>query len=233
MRRTFPSFSIVLPAILLVGGHVVRGQDKPVDAGEQRVLFSEDFEDGIDQWEIMDPDSWRLEDHGLGQSLSIIRRESEYEPPVRSPLHMALLRDLEVDSFELTFKVKSTKDTGAHRDCCVFFSYQDPKHFYYVHLGAKPDHASGQIFIVNDAPRAALTDNKKELPWSDDWHDVKVVRNTDSGRIAIYFDDMETPHLEVQDRTFGKGRIGLGSFDDMAAFDQVKLTPLGLPSKRD
>ena len=192
--------------------------------GKQRVAFEDDFENGPDRWEIIDRESWKVEDHGKGKSLSIIERKSLYKPEVRSPRHIALMKYVEAESFELTFKVKSTKNTGDHRDCCVFFNYQDPTHFYYVHLGAKPDPASGQIMIVNAAPRTPLTKNEKNTPWSESgWHDVKLVRNVKSGKIAIYFDDMENPHMQVEDKTFGKGRIGLGSFDDMNAFDEVKL----------
>ena len=204
--------------------------EKPAPKLGQRVAFEEDFENGLDRWEIVDPKSWKLEDHGQGKSLSIIERKSEYKPEVRSPRHIALLKYVEAESFELTFKVKSTKNTGNHRDCCVFFNYQDPTHFYYVHLGAKPDPASGQIMIVNAAPRAPLTKNEKDTPWSESgWHDVKLIRDVSSGKIAIYFDDMETPHMEVEDKTFGMGRIGLGSFDDMNAFDAVKLKIIDLP----
>jgi len=194
------------------------------DAKKERVAFKEDFENGIDRWELIDPASWKLEDHGKGKSLSIIERKSEYKPEVRSPTHIALMKHVEAESFELTFKVKSTKNTGGHRDCCVFFNYQDPKRFYYVHLGAKPDPRSGQIMIVNNEPRAPLTENKKNTPWSESgWHDVKLVRDFEKGTIAIYFDDMENPHMQVENKVFGHGRIGLGSFDDMDAFDDVKL----------
>jgi hypothetical protein len=92
-----------------------------------------------------------------------------------------------------------------------------------VHLGARPDPHSGQIMIVNDAPRKALTENKKPTPWDDGWHDVKVVRDTEKGTIEIYFDDMDAPHMQATDRTFGKGRVGIGSFDDMNDFDDVRL----------
>ncbi|MFN9911126.1 MAG: hypothetical protein ACK53L_01000, partial [Pirellulaceae bacterium] len=141
------------------------------------------------------------------------QRESQYQPKVRSPLHIALVKELKVGDFEITFRVKSTKNTGNHRDCCIFFNYQDPTHFYYVHLGAKPDPASGQIMIVNDKPRSPLTKNEKLVPWTDDWHQVKLVRQIASGKIAVYFDDFTQPLMEVEDRTFGEGRIGLGSFD--------------------
>lgn len=214
---------MILGKVVLIDGPQARGEIAEAVADESRTIFCDDFEDGVDRWEIVDTESWRLEEQGLGKSLTIIQRKSGYKPPVNSPLHLAIIREVEMDSFELTFKVKSTKDTGNHRDCCVFLNYQDPTHFYYVHLGAKPDHASSQIFIVNNAPRIAITDNQNGIPWSDKWHDVKLIRDSDSGRIALYFDDMEKPRLEVYDKTFGKGRIGLGSFDDMNAFDEVKL----------
>ena len=69
-----------------------------------------------------------------------------------------------------------------------------------------------------------MTDNKNKTPWkSDTWHNVKVVRDTAKGTIDVYFDDMTKPHMSVVDKTFGKGRIGIGSFDDMNDFDDIKL----------
>jgi len=196
------------------------------DKSKLAPIFTEDFENGIDRWELVDPKSWAIEEHGLGKSLAIIRRESEYAPKVRSPLHIALVKDLNAADFEMTYKVKSTKNTGNHRDCCVFFNYQDPTHYYYIHLGAKPDPASGQIFIVNDEPRRPLTKNEKLVPWTEDWHTVKLVRKASTGLIAIYFDNMEQPHLEANDKTFGEGRFGIGSFDDMDAFDSIVVKGL-------
>jgi hypothetical protein len=190
-----------------------------------KLILNEDFEQGLEGWEIIDPMTWALRKQADGtQSLEILARESEYKPAVRSPGHIALARDVNVGDFDLTFRVRSTNDTGGHRDCCVFFGYQDPTHFYYVHLGAVPDPHSGQIMIVNDAPRLALTTNEKKVTWDDEWHTVKLKRRLADGTIRIYFDDMEKPIMEVVDKTFGKGRIGIGSFDDMNEFDDIKLT---------
>jgi hypothetical protein len=139
---------------------------------------------------------------------------------------VALIKDLELESFEINFRVRSTKDTGNHRDCCVFFAYQDDKHFYYAHLGAKPDPASGQIMIVHEAPRLALTKNTNLVPWDDQWHQVRLVRRMPEGSIEVFFDDMTKPIMAVTDKTFGKGRIGIGSFDDMNEFDDVVVRRL-------
>lgn len=192
-------------------------------AQDKQTVFEEDFEHGIDRWELLDPKTWKLstnEETG-NKTLAITARESEYKPPFRSPGHIALIKDLQVGNVEINFKVRSTLDTGGHRDCCVFFGYQDDQHFYYVHLGAAPDPHSGQIMIVREAPRLALTKNERKTPWDDQWHQVRLVRNIQSGSIQVYFDDMETPHMQVEDKSYGAGRIGIGSFDDLNEFDDI------------
>jgi hypothetical protein len=194
------------------------------------LVFFEDFEQGHARWETTDKDSWEWNSAAGNHTFGLNKRISNYQPKVRSPHNIALIRDVSVADFVLTFKVRSTKDTGNHRDCCAFFNYQDAEHFYYVHLGARPDPASGQIMIVNGEPRRPLTDNKREVPWTDAWHQVKVVRNTETGTIEVFFENMDTPHLTVIDKTFGKGRIGIGSFDDMNEFDEVRLYSKELPS---
>ena len=187
------------------------------------LVFSDDFEKGRDKWETTDDGSWYLHEEDGKKSFGLNKRISDYQPKVRSPHNLALIKDLQLSDFVLTFKVRSTKDTGGHRDCCAFFCHQDQQHFYYVHLGAKPDPASGQIMIVNAEPRRPLTENKKEVAWDDNWHTVKVIRESRLGTIEVYFDDMKKPHLTATDKTFGKGRIGIGSFDDMNDFDDVRL----------
>jgi len=187
------------------------------------LLFSEDFEKGRDRWEVTDEKSWTHRVVDGNAVFGINRRESDYKPPHRSALHIALIKDVAVADFILTFKVRSTKDTGNHRDCCIIFNHQDAANFYYAHLGAKPDPASGQIMIVQNAPRRPITQNTKTVPWTDQWHKVKVLRDASKGTIKVFFDDMDTPQLSATDTTFGKGRIGIGSFDDMNDFDDVRL----------
>ena len=187
------------------------------------MVFEDDFSTGITQWDTTDSDSWTLKDQNGRSVWGLNKRRSDYQPKVRSPHNIALVRDLDLTDTMIEFDVKSTRDTGNHRDCCVFFHHKDPEHFYYVHLGAKPDPHSGQIMIVDDAPRRALTKNKSPVPWDDQWHHVRVERNTKSGKIAVFFDDMKKPIMEAYDKTFTSGRVGIGSFDDMNDFSHVKI----------
>lgn len=217
MKTRFLTLAFVILSLqIALAQNEDEGQGMPL-------VFSEDFQSGRDKWETTDDKSWELVEEAGKKSFGLNKRISDYQPKVRSPHNIALIKDVQLSDFVLIFKVRSTKDTGNHRDCCAFFCHQDAEHFYYVHLGAKPDPASGQIMIVNNEPRRPLTENKKEVPWDDAWHTVKVVRNSSAGTIQVYFDDMKKPHMTAIDKAFVKGRIGIGSFDDMNAFDDVRL----------
>lgn len=220
LKKVIVTFTCQLVAIASVA--IAQSKTETESRG-MPILFSEDFEIGSDRWQTTDPESWYRHKNGESHVFGLNKRVSKYEPEVRSPHNIALIKDLQVSNLVLIFRVRSTKDTGNHRDCCAFFGYQDPKHFYYVHLGAKPDPASGQIMIVNGEPRRPLTENKKEIPWDDQWHTVKVARSSSEGTIEVFFDDMETPIMKAEDKTFGKGQVGIGSFDDMNDFDDVQL----------
>lgn len=217
-----PAKFAAIIAILIAHSTTVSLAD-PVLETDLPLVFSENFDDGQSRWELTDADAWTLREIDGNYVFGLNKRVSDYQPKVRSPHNIALIKDLELSDFVVTFRVRSTKDTGNHRDCCVFFCHTDPSHFYYVHLGAKPDPHSGQVMIVKDAPRLALTKNEKLTPWDDDWHTVKLIRQSKDGVIKVYFDDMQTPHMQVVDKTFTKGRIGIGSFDDMNDFDDIRV----------
>lgn len=188
-----------------------------------QLAYSDDFEKGSDAWETTDDKAWEIFLRDSNHSFGLNKRRSNYQPKYRSPHNIALLKGKQFSDFVLELNVKSTKDTGAHRDCCLFFGYQDPNHFYYVHLGAQPDPNSGQIMIVNNAARRALTDNKNRVPWGNQWHKIRLSSEAATGKFQIYFDDMTTPLMTTTDKTFSHGQIGIGSFDDMNNFDNIKI----------
>ena len=197
------------------------------------LLFADDFEHGFLRWQTTDPDpeklSWEVvETPGPAGELTKALRttgKSTYEPPHRSPPNFALVKDMVVGDFEITADVQSTNvDAGAHRDMCIFWGYQDAAHFYYVHFGAQADPHACQIFIVNNAPRTAITVNEaKGTPWTTGWHKVKVVRRLADGAIEVYFDDLKQPFMTARDETFKYGRVGLGTFDDNGNWDNFQL----------
>ncbi len=206
-------------ALAILAGHVM-----PSSAEELPLIYSDDFSEGADNWTPTDPKAWKITkqgDNAVYENLG----GSKYEPPYRSPKNIALLNDHLVGDFVLTAKVQSKQEPRDHRDMCLFFGYQDPSNFYYVHLGQKTDPHANQIFLVNEAPRVAISEKASDgTPWeSGRWHDVKIVRRGEDGLIEIYFDDMETPTHVAHDKTFTWGQIGIGTFDDLGLWDDVEL----------
>jgi hypothetical protein len=213
-------------AVLLLASNRTSAQTLPL-------VFTDDFEHDVGRWEMTDADPtkpfWELvrADPKFGNGTQVLRvlGPSNYQPPHRSPHSIALVKDIVLSDFELTVQVQSTNvDAGPHRDMCVFWGYQDAAHFYYVHLGAKPDPHACQIFIVNDAPRTAITTKTaSETPWRLDWHTIKVVRRVDDGLMEVYFDNMDEPHMAAVDKHFVWGQVGLGTFDDNGNWDNFQL----------
>lgn len=188
------------------------------------------FDDGdLSAWTFTDRKAWELVDHDGGKALALVRN-SNYKPAVRSPLNIALL-DQSFGSFTLDVDVRSTSRDYGHRDLCLFLGYQDPKHFYYVHLAKSADPHAHSVFAVDDAPRVSIaTERTKGVAWTDGWHHLRLVRDAGSGAIRVYFDDMDSPVIEADDRRFLEGRIGLGSFDDPGVFDNLKI--VGVPAAK-
>jgi hypothetical protein len=229
MQR-FLGMALVLTASVLGWRAPAAAADKPGKA--LPVLFQDNFDKGAGHWQPTDASAWKVVEEGGGNKVYNQFKLSNYKPPYRSPFNMALLKDHDVSDFILEAKVQSTGKDGPHRDMCLFFDYQDPAHFYYVHIAKRADDHANQIFIVNGAPRQKIsTRTTPGTPWDDQWHHVKIVRTVADGKIEVYFDDMKTPAMIAQDRTFTHGRVGIGSFDDSGNWDDIKLRGLRATSR--
>lgn len=229
MKIIRPTF-VLLAMVLLWSPSIAR-------AGEKLpLLLKEDFNRGFARWDTTDDGAWRVREFGKPtRRVFELYGASKYKPPFRSPVNIALLKYKTVGDFVLTAKVRTTKKSYGHRDMCLFFGYQNPANFYYVHLGQKADDHANQIFIVKEAPRTKISEKSSAgTPWKDDtWHQVKIVREVKSGLIEVYFDDMKRPMMVAHDKSFDWGRIGLGSFDDTGMWDDVELRGIEVKAKGD
>jgi hypothetical protein len=190
---------------------------------ELRVVFTDDFSKGTEHWQPTDPAAWKAD---TKDKFAVFHqfKNSNYKPPHRSPLNIALVKDKLVQDFVFEAKALSTGKDGPHRDMCLFFGYQDPAHFYYVHIAKKADDHANQIFIVNGADRVKISTKSTDgTPWDDKWHNIKIIRTIADGKIEIYFDDMRTPIMTATDKTFIWGQVGIGSFDDSGYWRDVTL----------
>ena len=193
------------------------------------LLFSGDFSAegrgrGLDEFDFTDAQAWKIVEQGDNRVLALTVRKSKYTPPVRSPHNIALLKEVKVGDMALDLRFQSAMTSYGHRSLCLFFGYQDPSHFYYVHFGQKADPHANQIFVVDNAARLAISETTTAgTPWDDRWHHARITRDVKTGDIAVYFDDLKTPAMTATDKTFGAGRVGVGSFDDAGNFDCIAV----------
>ena len=183
----------------------------------------DDFNTGsLNAWQMPFPEDWEILKEG---SIDYLHMKRNREPGVpRRPLQFARLRGVEVGSFILNVKVRR-----AGGSMIVVFNYVDTLHFYYVHLSENPGTeiaVHNGIFIVDggDRRRIAGLDAAAALP-DHSWHDVRIVRNVHSGSIQVFLNDETRPRFSVLDRTFTRGQIGLGSFDETGDFSHFELLP--------
>lgn len=191
-----------------------------------KLLYSQDFAKpaALDDFQFTDPAAWKHTADGGTPALELVA-QSKYTPKHRSPFNIALLKNLRVGDCLIECRCLQTGKEYGHRDMVFVFGFQDPAHFYYTHIATKGDANANNVFVVNDAPRKNFA---KETNAGNDWglnvwHTVRVHRTVADGKIAVYFDDLKTPIMRAEDKTFADGWVGFGSFDDTGKVTDVKV----------
>jgi hypothetical protein len=204
----------------------IKEQDAPwLFGSEMQLVFDHNLNDLQikDSWKATDLSAWKAE-KVAGSGVLNLHKRSDYKPAVRSPESILWLAEDGPDSFVFDAIVKSTEESHAHRDICLFFGRQDDEHFYYAHLAEQADAHAHSIFVVDGADRKSIASKRSDgIEWGGDWHRVRVERDASSGAIRVYFDDLATPVMEASDKRFIGGGVGIGSFDNTALFDDLRL----------
>ena len=191
-----------------------------------KLLYEQTFEnpDSVQQFQMTDANAWKFAKEEKGGALELAA-QSKYKPEVRSPVNIALIKEKVFGDFILEADLIQTGREYGHRDMCLFFGFQNPKQFYYAHIATKADPNAHNIFLVNNAPRTNIAKTTTTgVSWGlNIWHKVRLERKIADGSIKVYFDDMTIPIMVAEDKNFGPGFIGFGSFDDTGKVDNIKI----------
>ena len=179
-----------------------------------------------------------------GNTVLALQGASDYEPPFRSPLNIALIKGMTFGDFVLDVDIQQSGVKGMpiaqfmkenpdlsiaggynHRDHCFFFGFQDPSHYMYIHIAKTGDNNAHNVFVVNESDRTPITDFRTlGVDWGvEEWHKIRIVRDTAKGTVTLYFEDMLTPIMIADDVPFEQGFIGFGSFDDIGWVDNIRI----------
>jgi len=179
---------------------------------------------GTNNWRPSDPAAWKVVKTDKGSYYSQFQM-SKYKPPFRSPHNISLINGATMADFVLEAKVLSTGKDGDHRGHVPVLRLPGRVAFLLRTPGQEDRRPSPtRSSIVGGADcRKISTKTSKGTPWDDKWHQVKLVRAAQKGTIEVYFDDMKTPVMTAEDKTFVWGQVGIGSFDDSGHWSDIKL----------
>jgi glucose/arabinose dehydrogenase len=183
-------------------------------------------------WAPVTPEKWRFRGDEL-----ILAEAGEQRPGPRRPFEYAVLRKgPELGSARIEAKVRiDTPVEVTNRDVIVVFGHRSDTEFYYAHLSSDNTiYPHNGIFVVNNADRVRIEDqwtgHLGALPAiaDEEWHRVKVVHCAGTGEIAVYMDGSRHPLMTAVDTTFGSGRVGFGSFDNIGRARDFGVTGTAL-----
>jgi hypothetical protein len=215
-----------LPALALLSLNVAAlAGDGGIPDG-YKLLYQQDFTsaDALKDFVFSDDAAWKWSDADGKQALEL-HKQSTYKPVVRSPFNIALLGGKQFGDFIVEAQCQQTGKEYGHRDMVFVFGFQDPSKFYYVHIATKADDHANQIFIVNEQPRLKISKTSNDgNQWGlGVWRKVRLERKASEGTVKVFFDDMSKPIMTAEDKTFGAGWIGFGSFDDTGKIANIRV----------
>lgn len=176
-------------------------------------------------WEPLAEGHWKITRTNNWPVLHLVENAPQ-RPPVRRPGMYILSPAGVVSNVVITSRVLTLRPPEVkNRDVCIFFGYQDDTHFYYAHIcSSSDDRAHNVIMRVDGNERTRI--NIESLPeplLKDGWQTISV-QHLASGEIEVRVDGQL--NMTAQDTTYPAGRVGLGSFDDTAMFDDFSVKPV-------
>ncbi len=176
------------------------------------------------KWDVVNPSDWKIESQGGSQILELLTPRNPLPGPIR-PIQFALAQtqDLTKVRVELDMRPRALS-------LIIVFAYRDPAHFDYAHLSidtaAKQPHHNG-IFHVFQGERVRISSQAgpAAFPQTNHWYHVILNYDGQSGTVHVSVDGREVPALRAVDLSLSGGRVGLGSFDEVGDFKNVKISP--------
>jgi len=129
--------------------------------------------------------------------------------------------------FVMTMKVKSPVDLANNNaDFDLVFGYLDDDNYYYVMFSSNA--AWSALHKIENGSRLELQNANASLINDNAYHLIEVSRS--GNQITVNRDGQVV--LTASDGTFGEGQLGIGTFNDVAYFDDIEVTAgaVGHPS---
>ncbi|MBN2013514.1 T9SS type A sorting domain-containing protein [candidate division KSB1 bacterium] len=182
--------------------------------------FSDNFDDGnANGWTPLNSGHWSVVyDQGDYAYLLNTSDYGDYENDLLN--EHSIITNYYFTDFEFSCNARTPEDMGQNdaADYDIIFGYQNNASYFRVMFNSKNNYSNifkitnGQTDTVASCPGTILQDNN--------YHYIKIIRI--SGQISVAFDN--TIIMTGYDSDFPTGKLGVGSFNDAAYFDDIYIT---------
>jgi hypothetical protein len=123
-----------------------------------------------------------------------------------------------------------------YSDICFFLGLKDSTRYYFILLSTSSGNNMQGIYLVKNSVRTKLPERistaRALLP--DTWQKIRIERNITRRTIRVFAGEISDPILEIQNYELVMGRIGFGSLNGAAAFDNLSVwAPTVIPEDGD
>lgn len=196
------------------------------DAVEETVFSPVPYFGDAESWEPRSAERWHVvsEDGDLRLAVAPF----VYDEAGQRLGEHALVKDRTYEDFHLAFDVKSNVHVEAvsNADYAVVFGFEDELNHIFFLANSTP--AYNELFVVEDGVRRSLGSADVALLEDQGWHRVELVKEGDG--VDVWLDGALVFSLTADELGASSGRVGLGTLNDSAFFDDVEVTVPGAPS---
>ena len=177
-------------------------------------------------WVVPNSSDWKIDKENGDQVLHLLTGK---EPPSTGPRRPTQFAVAQTSDFSKVMIEADLKPLA--RSLMIVFAYRDPVHFNYAHLSTdtatKQSHHNG-IFHVYGGERVRISSESGPAAFAatNRWYHVVLTHDGRTGMVQVNVDGKSVPALHAADVSLTSGKIGLGSFDEIGAFKNVKITGL-------
>ena len=183
------------------------------------LVFSDDFNDSdTTGWVCHSPSRWSVDLVENSPALTII--DDDYQQQSGGlPGEYALIDSLYFEDFHFECNAKLMEaDPTTASDFGFIFGYQDDLNYYFMSFNYVDDNMT-KLYKVETGVLQEIETAEWCYLWDTNYQQIEIIR--EGTAIAVRSNNATV--LYLHDETFGRGKIGVGSFDDIAAFDNVKI----------
>ncbi|MCF6264676.1 MAG: alginate lyase family protein [Xanthomonadales bacterium] len=168
-------------------------------------------------WIPLNQSRWKVEADNGNNALFLYK--SDYGPLSGDRLGEYIRSPDSYDDFLFQAQIRTNEGAGnPNADYAMVFGWVDEENYYYMMFNR--NQSNTVLFRVVAGERRQLAAATANWLSDDEYHLVEVRRT--GNNIEVRFDG--NPVLDVMDATFLNGKLGLGSFNDSAYFDDIRIS---------